>query len=156
MKKRRNVHLVEAKSKRMQLRLSESDAHLINEWSDKLNLNKTDFILAAIRHYVSFQQSDYSLPSAETKRLNQLIDVSHLQTQSIQQMDQSIQQLMRQLYLLHTGSIPDYLDASNDELLKRLKQTQAVALIDTNEADDVIKKEIQRLNRVKFQKKGRE
>ena len=156
MKKRRNVHLVEAKSKRMQLRLSESDARLINEWSDKLNLNKTDFILAAIRHYVSFQQSDYALPSAETKRLNQLIDVSHLQTQAIHQMDQSIQQLMRQLYLLHTGSIPDYLDASNDELLKRLKQTQAVALIDTNEADDVMKKEIQRLNRVKFQKKGRE
>lgn len=140
----------------MQLRLSESDAKLIDQWSEKLNVNKTDFMIAAIRHYVSFQQSDYALPSAETKRLNQLIDVSHLQTQAIQQMDQSIQQLMRQLYLLHTGSIPDYLDASNDELLKRLKQTKVVEVGDVEMADDTMKKEIQRLNRVKFQKKGRE
>lgn len=148
--------MAEAKSKRMQLRLSESDAKLIEQWSEKLNVNKTDFMIAAIRHYVSFQQSDYALPSAETKRLNQLIDVSHLQTQAIQQMDQSIQQLMRQLYLLHTGSIPDYLDASNDELLKRLKQTKVVEVGDVEMADDTMKKEIQRLNRVKFQKKGRE
>lgn len=140
----------------MQLRLSESDAKLIDQWSEKLNVNKTDFMIAAIRHYVSFQQSDYALPSAETKRLNQLIDVSHLQTQAIQQMDQSIQQLMRQLYLLHTGSIPDYLDASNDELLKRLKQTKVVEVGDVEMADDTMKKEIKRLNRVKFQKKGRE
>lgn len=140
----------------MQLRLSESDAKLIEQWSEKLNVNKTDFMIAAIRHYVSFQQSDYALPSAETKRLNQLIDVSHLQTQAIQQMDQSIQQLMRQLYFLHTGSIPDYLDASNDELLKRLKQTKVVEVGDVEMADDTMKKEIQRLNRVKFQKKGRE
>lgn len=148
--------MAEAKSKRMQLRLSESDAKLIDQWSEKLNVNKTDFMIAAIRHYVSFQQSDYALPSAETKRLNQLIDVSHLQTQAIQQMDQSIQQLMRQLYLLHTGSIPDYLDASNDELLKRLKQTKVVEVGDVEMADDTMKKEIKRLNRVKFQKKGRE
>lgn len=140
----------------MQLRLSESDAKLIEQWSEKLNVNKTDFMIAAIRHYVSFQQSDYELPSAETKRLNQLIDVSHLQTQAIQQMDQSIQQLMRQLYLLHTGSIPDYLDASDDELLKRLKQTKVVEVNDAEIGNDAMKKEIQRLNRVKFQKKGRE
>lgn len=140
----------------MQLRLSESDAKLIEQWSEKLNVNKTDFMVAAIRHYVSFQQSDYALPSAETKRLNQLIDVSHLQTQAIQQMDQSIQHLMRQLYLLHTGSIPDYLDASNDELLKRLKQTKVVEVNDAEIGNDAMKKEIQRLNRVKFQKKGRE
>ena len=140
----------------MQLRLSESDAKLIEQWSEKLNVNKTDFMIAAIRHYVSFQQSDYALPSAETKRLNQLIDVSHLQTQAIQQMDQSIQHLMRQLYLLHTGSIPDYLDASNDELLKRLKQTKVVEASDVKSVNDTMKKEIQRLNRVKFQKKGRE
>ena len=148
--------MAEAKSKRMQLRLSESDAKLIEQWSEKLNVNKTDFMVAAIRHYVSFQQSDYALPSAETKRLNQLIDVSHLQTQAIQQMDQSIQHLMRQLYLLHTGSIPDYLDASNDELLKRLKQTKVVEVNDAEIGNDAMKKEIQRLNRVKFQKKGRE
>lgn len=148
--------MAEAKSKRMQLRLSESDAKLIEQWSEKLNVNKTDFMIAAIRHYVSFQQSDYELPSAETKRLNQLIDVSHLQTQAIQQMDQSIQQLMRQLYLLHTGSIPDYLDASDDELLKRLKQTKVVEVNDAEIGNDAMKKEIQRLNRVKFQKKGRE
>lgn len=140
----------------MQLRLSESDAKLIEQWSEKLNVNKTDFMIAAIRHYVSFQQSDYALPSAETKRLNQLIDVSHLQTQAIQQMDQSIQQLMRQLYLLHTGSIPDYLDASDDELLKRLKQTKVVEVNNAEIGNDTMKKEIQRLNRVKFQKKGRE
>lgn len=148
--------MAEVKSKRMQLRLSESDAKLIEQWSEKLNVNKTDFMIAAIRHYVSFQQSDYALPSAETKRLNQLIDVSHLQTQAIQQMDQSIQHLMRQLYLLHTGSIPDYLDASNDELLKRLKQTKVVEASDVKSVNDTMKKEIQRLNRVKFQKKGRE
>lgn len=148
--------MAEAKSKRMQLRLSESDAKLIEQWSEKLNVNKTDFMIAAIRHYVSFQQSDYALPSAETKRLNQLIDVSHLQTQAIQQMDQSIQQLMRQLYLLHTGSIPDYLDASDDELLKRLKQTKVVEVNNAEIGNDTMKKEIQRLNRVKFQKKGRE
>lgn len=140
----------------MQLRLSESDSKLIEQWSEKLNVNKTDFMVAAIRHYASFQQSDYALPSAETKRLNQLIDVSHLQTQAIQQMDQSIQQLMRQLYLLHTGSIPDYLDASDDELLKRLKQTKVVEVNNAEIGNDTMKKEIQRLNRVKFQKKGRE
>lgn len=138
--------MTEAKVKRMQLRLTQDDAKLIDHWSKALNLSKTDFMLAAVKHYIHFQEGNYDLKSAEVRRLNQLIDTSHLQTQAIQTMNQSMNELLKQFYLLTTGSIPAFLSESEDMLIKRIMQVESEKSSDKPN-------EIQRLNRIKFRKK---
>lgn len=138
----------DSKVKRMQIRLSEEDANLIASWSETLNLNKTDFILAAVKHYVHFQQGNYDLQSAEVKRLNQLVDISHLQTQAIYALDQTVKTLMKTFYRYHTGSIPHYLNQDATGLMSILNQQQVDEPVKEN-----VDKEIKRLNRVKFKRK---
>lgn len=62
------------KSARYSMRMYDEDYHLLNYWSDAFGVDKSEFLVDAMRHYIKWKNQDYDLPTAERQRLNQLID----------------------------------------------------------------------------------
>ena len=62
------------RSKKMSLRLTESDDDRITYYAERFGMTKTELVLASVEHYIKWVNSDYDLPTAEIQRLNQLVD----------------------------------------------------------------------------------
>lgn len=63
------------KTARLNARMYEDDFDHIVYWSEKFEMDRTEFLVEATRHYVRWRNGDYDLPTAEAQRLNQLVDV---------------------------------------------------------------------------------
>lgn len=64
-----------AERHRITIRISEDDYERLKYWAAKKQLNVNEYIQDAIDQAIKRENGDYDLPSAETARLNQLIDV---------------------------------------------------------------------------------
>ncbi len=75
---------------RVSVRLSDKDAEMLNYWSDKLDMTKTELLIVGLRHYVGWQNADYDLPTAEVARLNQLVEAVDTLTSNQKNMETTI------------------------------------------------------------------
>ena len=64
-----------AERRRITIRISEEDYERLKFWAAKKQLKINEYIQDAIDQAIKRENGDYDLPSAETARLNQLIDV---------------------------------------------------------------------------------
>lgn len=62
------------KSARHNMRMYPDDYQNLIYWSDAFDMDRTEFLVAAMHHYIKWRNQDYDLPTAEIQRLNQLID----------------------------------------------------------------------------------
>lgn len=65
---------VESKTERINMRMYPSDFEFLTYWSDRYDMDRSEFLMTAMRHYVKHRNQDYDLPTAEIQRLNQMID----------------------------------------------------------------------------------
>lgn len=72
IKKQKSVK--EIKSARASMRLLSEDKAFIAYWAQVYDMDSTELMMRAVRHYVGWKNQDFDLPTAETQRLNQLID----------------------------------------------------------------------------------
>lgn len=63
------------KTERHSMRLYPEDYDTLTYWSERYAMDKTEFLVTAMYHYVKHRNGDYDLPVAEIQRLNQLVDV---------------------------------------------------------------------------------
>lgn len=56
------------------MRMYEEDFNLLVYWSEAFNMDRTEFLINAMHHYIKWKNGDYDLPRAEIQRLNQLVD----------------------------------------------------------------------------------
>lgn len=62
------------RNRKMSLRLTELEHQRLTHYAEKWGMSKTELLLDGVDHYIKWVNSDYDLPTAETARLNQLID----------------------------------------------------------------------------------
>lgn len=62
------------KSARHNMRLYQDDYNMLVYWSEQFGMDRTEFLLASMHHYIRWRNQDYDLPTAEVQRLNQMID----------------------------------------------------------------------------------
>ena len=62
-------------TKRMTVRVSDSEYATVQFWSSKLGLSENDFVREAIALKIIHSNVDYDLPTAEIQRLNQLVEL---------------------------------------------------------------------------------
>lgn len=138
--------LILVKTERFQLRLNPHDANKIREWSKKQGLSQTEFIRQAVDCYIQFIKQDYELTSPEVMRLNQLIDVVQLQSQSLLILDDTIKKSLDGLFRITTGDVSGVLDHNTTYLLDKL-DTKLTPKNDTSNDDNA---KIKQLNRIKL------
>lgn len=56
------------------MRMYGKDYDSLTYWSDRYGLDKGEFLVLAMNHYIAWKNGDYDLPRAETQRLNQMVD----------------------------------------------------------------------------------
>lgn len=86
------------KSHRMTMRLYPDDYNALVYWSEAFEMDRTEFLVTAMYHYIKWRNQDYDLPTAEMQRLNQLTDAiqslivsnEHLEQTTINGMDSLI------------------------------------------------------------------
>lgn len=64
-----------AERRRITIRISEEDYERLKFWAAKKQFKINEYVQDAIDQAIKRENGDYDLPSAETARLNQLIDV---------------------------------------------------------------------------------
>ena len=64
----------ESKSERHNMRLYKEDFNMLVYWADRFEMDRTQFLITAMYHYIKWRNQDYDLPSLEIQRLNQLVD----------------------------------------------------------------------------------
>lgn len=62
------------KTKRHNMRMYDDDYDLLVYWADRYGVDRTEFLVDAMKHYIKWRNQDYDLPTAEIQRLNQMID----------------------------------------------------------------------------------
>jgi len=62
------------KKERHNMRMYEEDYQKLVYWSDRFGMDRTEFLICAMHHYIKWKNGDYDLPSAEIQRLNQMVD----------------------------------------------------------------------------------
>ncbi|WP_145142308.1 hypothetical protein [Paenibacillus sp. Y412MC10] len=64
----------ETKSARQSMRLLKADKAFVVYWAEMFEMDETELMMRAVRHYVGWRNQDFDLPTAEIQRLNQLTD----------------------------------------------------------------------------------
>lgn len=64
----------EQKSERHSMRLYPQDFDALVYWAERYEMDRTEFLVTAMHHYIRWRNGDYDLPNAEIQRLNQLTD----------------------------------------------------------------------------------
>lgn len=80
----------DSKNKRLSMRWYEDDYNKLVYWSEKFDMDMTEFLVTAMHHYIKWKNGDYDLPTAEMQRLNQMIDAVHNLTVSHEHLEQSV------------------------------------------------------------------
>lgn len=62
------------KTKRYNMRMYDADYALLEYWSGVYGVDKSEFLMDAMKHYIKWRNQDYDLPTAEQARLNQMVD----------------------------------------------------------------------------------
>lgn len=62
------------KTGRLNMRMYPEDHNYLTHWAERFGMDQTEFLVAAMYHYVKWRNQDYDLPTAEIQRLNQMID----------------------------------------------------------------------------------
>lgn len=62
------------KESRHGMRMYQQDYEMLVYWSEQFGMDKTEFLVAAMHHYIKWRNQDYDLPTAEIQRLNQMVD----------------------------------------------------------------------------------
>lgn len=71
------------KTERHSMRMYGDDYKMLVYWADQYGMDRTEFLITAMYHYIKFKNQDYDLPTAEVQRLNQMIDaIQNLATNS--------------------------------------------------------------------------
>lgn len=65
---------VASKTDRLNMRMYPADFEFLTYWSDRYGMDRSEFLITAMRHYVKHRNQDYDLPTAEIQRLNQMVD----------------------------------------------------------------------------------
>ena len=63
-----------AKAKRVTVTLSDDEYTQLVHWAKKHNVSINVYLHDCIEHMINWESADYDLPTAEIRRLNQLID----------------------------------------------------------------------------------
>lgn len=64
----------DSKSERHSMRLYPDDFQKLVYWADQFDMDRTEFLIASMHHYIKWRNQDYDLPTAEIQRLNQVVD----------------------------------------------------------------------------------
>lgn len=64
----------DSKSDRHSMRMYPDDFQKLVYWSEQFDMDRTEFLIAAMHHYIKWRNQDYDLPTAEIQRLNQMVD----------------------------------------------------------------------------------
>lgn len=78
------------KTNRVSMRMYDEDYNMLTYWSDAFGMDKTEFLIQAMYHYVKWRNQDYDLPSAEMQRLNQMIDAVNSLVSSNERLESSV------------------------------------------------------------------
>lgn len=78
------------KNKRHSMRMYPEDYQALVYWSETFNMDRTEFLITAMHHYIKHRNGDYDLPRAETQRLNQMIDAVSSLVVSNERLDNTI------------------------------------------------------------------
>lgn len=63
------------KNNRHNMRMYDEDYQRLVYWAEQYNMDRTEFLITAMNHYIGWRNGDYDLPTAERQRLNQMVDV---------------------------------------------------------------------------------
>lgn len=80
----------EMKSERHSMRMHPEDHQQLVYWASQFEMDRTEFLLESMRHYIKWRNQDYDLPTAEIQRLNQLIDAIQNLTVSQSNVERSV------------------------------------------------------------------
>ena len=69
-----NAAMRDSKSERHSMRMYPDEFNRLVYWSERHGMDRTEFLVAAMDHYIKWLNQDYDLPTAEIQRLNQMID----------------------------------------------------------------------------------
>lgn len=64
----------DSKSERHSMRMYPDDFQKLVYWADQFDMDRTEFLIASMHHYIKWRNQDYDLPTAEIQRLNQMVD----------------------------------------------------------------------------------
>lgn len=62
------------KEKRHSMRMHTKDFERMAYWSEQYGMDRTEFLITSMNHYIKWRNQDYDLPTAEIQRLNQMVD----------------------------------------------------------------------------------
>ena len=62
------------KDERHSMRMYKEDYDMLVYWSERYGMDRTEFLITSMNHYIRWKNGDYDLPNAEIQRLNQMVD----------------------------------------------------------------------------------
>lgn len=77
------------KSERHSMRMYPEDFQMLVYWADQYGMDRTEFLITSMQHYIKWRNQDYDLPTAEVQRLNQLVDAIQNMTASQKSLENS-------------------------------------------------------------------
>lgn len=64
-----------SKDKRFSMRMFGEDYDRLTYWAERFEMDRGELLVTAMEHYIGYRNGNYDLPTAEQRRMNQLIDV---------------------------------------------------------------------------------
>lgn len=98
------------KEKRLSGRISDDEYDKLTYYADKLGVSKVDFLMYSMNHTIKWMNQDYDLPTAEVKRLNQLIDSQEKLVEEVSQLQAVMLNSFNALFGFMRGSSPLQVD----------------------------------------------
>lgn len=90
--------------KRLSLFLKQDDYDRINYYSNKLGIDKNELLIRSINHYIDWYNKDFDIPTAEVKRINQLVSNQKINNDILQELNSSILSLTKMIMNLNNGT----------------------------------------------------
>lgn len=72
------------------MRMYDEDFEMLVYWSKAYDMDRTEFLISAMQHYIKWRNQDYDLPTAEIQRLNQMIDAVDNLAMTTEHMEKSL------------------------------------------------------------------
>lgn len=68
------VPVTSSKTERHSMRMYPQDFEALAYWSKQYGVDRTEFLVTAMHHYIKWKNQDFDIPTAEIQRLNQMTD----------------------------------------------------------------------------------
>lgn len=78
------------KTDRHSMRMYPEDYSYLVYWSNRFGMEQTEFLIAAMYHYVKWRNQEYDIPAAEIQRLNQMVDAVQNLVSSQEHLEKSV------------------------------------------------------------------